>query len=297
MLRLFDNRKQPYISWKGTSTNSAVPVLSRPLLPNDTTKSRTDFRAGPIKHWRKQLIPTEGSGHGKTAIGMPSDLPGGLTNVGVDTTPCVTCGYKLKNLLFAETVNVFGTGVKQLNEDGDGVICNACNPENNIIKSARTNLRKRYYSDTKGYLKSRCLTYEQRLSGDRVEGNVYITPEDTPAWPSDSPLGSQVRTIINCHTLCPPTSPQLPARPLTTIYKPNNVQYATQGAVSSSSRLTRLKLNTINDNGSSFRTAFGNQAANAGKYHGTSTAPYFIKSKINICDPSLYHRTGNKTTC
>lgn len=289
MLRLFDNRKQPYISWKGTSTNSTVPVLSRPLLPNDTTKNRTDFKAGPIKHWRKQLIPTEGSGHGKTAIGMPSDLPGGLTNVGVATNPCLECGYNLKNLLFAEAINVFDSGVKQLNEEGDGVVCTACNPENNIIKSATTKLRKKYYSDTKGYLKSRCLTYDQRLSGNRVEGNIYINPNNTPAWPSDSPLGSQVRATLDCSISC--------STPITTIYKPNNTQYATQGAVSSSSRLTRLKLNTINDNGSSFRTAFGEQAANAGKYHGTSTAPYFIKSKINTCVSGLHHRNGNKISC
>lgn len=276
MIRLFANRKQPYISWKGVSTNSATPVLSRPLLPDDNTQNRTNFKSGPIKHWRKQLIPTEGSGHGKTAIGIPTDLPGGTIHTGINVVPCVTCGYKLTNLLFEETVNNFEVGIKQLNEEGDGVICNACNPENNIIRSASTKLRKRYYSDTKGYLKSRCLTYEQRLSGNRIEG-----------------LPPTIRATANCSVSCLPTS----TRPITTIYNPNNVQYATQGAVSSSSRLARLKLNTINDNGTSFRTAFGNQAANAGRYHGTSVAPYFIKSKINICDLGLFHRNGNKTTC
>ena len=68
-----------------------------------------------------------------------------------------------------------------------------------------------------------------------------------------------------------------------------------QGAVSSSSRLERLKLNTITKNGNSFKTAFGSEGANAGKYHGTSTAPYFLKSKYQPCVP--HHRNGDHTNC
>ena len=42
-----------------------------------------------------------------------------------------------------------------------------------------------------------------------------------------------------------------------TIYKPNNKKFSTQGSVQSSTRLLRLKNDTINKNGASFRTAFG----------------------------------------
>ena len=31
----------------------------------------------PIKHWRKQLNPVDGSGRGRAGVGVPSDTPGG----------------------------------------------------------------------------------------------------------------------------------------------------------------------------------------------------------------------------
>ena len=289
---------QPYVSWKGTSTNSAVPTFSRPLLPNEKSQNGPDFKARPIKHWRKQLNPIDGSGRGKTGVGIPNDLPGGEVYLGKDSTECVACGLLdnsnaggLKSIIFSETRNNFQQGVKVFNDLSSNVICIACNPENNIIKSARTVIGKKYYSDSIGYLKSRCLTYEQRLSGERVPDVEYITEDCKIIWPTDSPTGSQVRNTLNCSKACNPN------RTITTIYKPNNIQYATQGAVSSSSRIVRLKLNTINKNGKSFETAFGAQAANAGKYQGTSEAPYFVKSKTNICNPSIYHRNGNRTMC
>ena len=289
---------QPYISWNGTSTNIAIPTFSRPLLPNEPKQNGPDFKARPIKHWRKQLNQIDGSGRGRAGVGIPSDLPGGEVYLGKDNTECLYCGQSdesnaggLKSIIFSETRNNFQQGVKVFNDLNSNVICIACNPENNIIKSARTVIGKKYYSDTIGYLKSRCLTYKQRLSGERVSGINYVTSDDNIIWPSDSPTGSQVRNTLNCAKSCNQNTP------ITTIYKPNNIQYATQGAVSSSSRITRLKLNTINKNGKSFETAYGAHAANAGKYQGTSEAPYFVKSKTNICNPSLYHRNGNRTMC
>ena len=84
----------------------------------------------------------------------------------------------------------------------------------------------------------------------------------------------------------------------TTIYKPNNYQYATQGAVDSSSRIARLKYNTITKNGNSMKTAFGNAGANAAAlYNGSDVSPYFLKSKNNIVNCANYHRNGKKTVC
>ena len=77
----------PYISWKGIATNSAVPSFSRP----DLTVSGPEFKANPIKHWRKQLIPNanSGSSNRRAGIGMPMDIPGGsvyLGNVSANTS-------------------------------------------------------------------------------------------------------------------------------------------------------------------------------------------------------------------
>ncbi len=62
-------------------------------------------------------------------------------------------------------------------------------------------------------------------------------------------------------------------------YKPNNSQFGVQGAVSSSDRLARKKYDTITTVGSSFRSAFGAQTANALAY-GSSAYGYTLKERI-----------------
>lgn len=62
-------------------------------------------------------------------------------------------------------------------------------------------------------------------------------------------------------------------------YKPNNPQFAVQGAVSSGDLINRKKYDTITSVGSSFRSAYGNQTANALAY-GSSMYGYTVKDKI-----------------
>lgn len=62
-------------------------------------------------------------------------------------------------------------------------------------------------------------------------------------------------------------------------YKPNNSDFAQQGAVSSSSLITRLKYNTITNNGAAYQSAFGKATANALAY-GVPEGGYTIKDKI-----------------
>jgi hypothetical protein len=188
--------------------------------------------------------------------------------------------------------------------DDPHVVCVACNPEANIIKPASTIVKKKYYTDSRAYLKSRCKTYDQNLSGIRARGVNYFGPNGEYLYPSDARNGSQVRMGPDCNMKCCQQPPGVCNRNMCCppdychsrlIYKPNNAQFGVQGAVSSSSRLERLKYNTITKNGASFKTAFGSEGANAGKYHGTSTAPYFLKSKNQVCEN--HHRDGDHTIC
>ena len=65
-----------------------------------------------------------------------------------------------------------------------------------------------------------------------------------------------------------------------TIYKPNNPQFARQGAVSGSTRIQKLKADTITNNGFSFYSAYGATMANAGNFQGTNTSSnYYVKNK------------------
>ena len=74
--------------------------------------------------------------------------------------------------------------------------------------------------------------------------------------------------------------------PSQTIYKPNNVAFAKQGAVSGSTRLKKLVSDTVTMNGSSFYSAYGAHEANRGKYQGTNiSGNYFLKTNkvVNSC--------------
>ena len=168
-------------------------------------------------------------------------------------------------------------------------------PENNVIKySANTNLSQAYYSDSRAYLKARCKLYTQKLSTIEISGNEYVDSDGKAIPPSDSSKGSQVFQTNNCPY---PYQTGKNNNCNTTIYKRSNAQFATQGAVDNGTRLAKLKYDTITLNGNSFRSAWGDSAANAGKYHGdlNTSAPYFIKSKYN--PPMSWRRRGNKQVC
>ena len=62
-------------------------------------------------------------------------------------------------------------------------------------------------------------------------------------------------------------------------YKPNNPQFAQQGAVSAGDLITRKKYNSITNSTAAYRDAFGNHVANALAY-GVPSNGYTIKDKI-----------------
>jgi hypothetical protein len=64
-----------------------------------------------------------------------------------------------------------------------------------------------------------------------------------------------------------------------TYYKPSNSRFATQGGVSSSDKIQRLKYDTISRNGLAYSIALGSQVGNAMSY-GISDQVYTVKDKI-----------------
>lgn len=294
-ITMMDNRGQPLVSWKGTSANSVIPAWSRPLEGTETTPNGPDFKARPIKHWRKRLIPAPNSGSGNSAVGMPMNRPGSEVFLGKKSVSnCVSFSGSpaliTKSSLVSEEYNSLysNPGDKFFDISNNKMACIACNPQANIIKPASTLISKKYYSDRAAYLKSRCKTFAQNISGNPVQGIQYLNGTN-PVWASDSPSGSQVYSTSDCCSTTGTTS--------TLIYKPNNQQYATQGAVQASDRIARLKMNTINKNGASFVNAWGASAANAGAYHGDTGAPYFMKSLKNQPNCVPVRRNGDKTVC
>lgn len=279
-------------------------------------------RAYPMKHWRRQLSLNglgRQSGRSSASIGLV-DRPGGTVFRGYTNNLDCSCDgsgnlYITFDNKFLQSNNqsikpralipvVFGTTNNSIQNNGaiqigavdasgsyqiqTGIyttkrICDT--PENNIIKSSVTLLSKSYYSNNKAYLKARCKLYSQKQSIQEIAGNTY-----------DSQLIVENSTEFNTNNC---TNPYQTGRQCsnTTIYKPSNAQYAVQGAVDNGTRLAKLKYDTITKNGASFRSAFGEAAANAGKYQGNydGNTSYFLKSKYT--PPIAWRRNGKKTVC
>lgn len=303
---------QPYESWKGIVGsypvwNSIVPSNSRPST-NGAMANPEDYQsafgtARPLKHWRKQLVPPVPNSSSSKASGNQLSRPGGAvaTNTSVACPSCADSQsvVSVNTLVFGN--NAYLTATTPNTMCGNGAVitdpannefgkCISGDPETNVIKTGSTLLKKNYYQTTKAYLYSRGQTFAQKSTTERRPGVTYIDQDGNPVWPTNSANGSQVYDIPTCPTVC---SDSLP---VTTIYKPNNVNYGVQGAVDSSTRMMRLKQQAMNTNGASFTSAYGMAAANAGKY-STISGPYFIKSKVNVCRPINYYSYGNKTLC
>lgn len=258
-------------SWKNNSqlTNSLIPSNSRP-----TESSGPEFKANPIRHWRKQLIPTNGVNSSKATIN-DINMPGGTSN-NESYSVCPNCADK--NVNFVTTYVPYKSldaqprypdplkGDAYYNENIRHMVCRACNPEAHRIKSSATVISKQYHDTMHSYLRSKDKLYSQNVGG--LPSNQGVSGEYDSSY---------------CSNICKNGSSKV-------VYKPNNFKYLVQGAVSSSSRLLNLKYNTITNNAHSFKTAYGSAAANAGKYNGSSNGPYFIKSKES--KPVCHVRNG-----
>ena len=290
MTSTYNWQTQPIISWKGQTNNSVVPSWTR--ADNDTIvgDSGPAFKARPLKIWRKQLNGK--NSQGRSAVGMPMDTPGGSVNLGSG----VVCDTDNNRIGLVDEIN-HGIQIrdplpsdKYFDTSSNKTVCVACNPENHVIKSASTLIDKNYYTDSRAYLQSRGRTYTQnQATGIKVDGVSYFDSNGKPLHPSND-----VTKGPPSYNKTSGNEPDCPV-PNKLIYKPNNHKFSTQGAVSSGSRLLRLKVDTINNNAQSFASAYGLEARNAGRYSSNSNAIYFLKSKQNTCTPRRL--TGNKTMC
>lgn len=93
------------------------------------------------------------------------------------------------------------------------------------------------------------------------------------------PTDQTTNTELLFQTFHSQTEPELKPKYKILYYKPNNHQFATQGAVSSSDLVSRKRYNTITDSAASFMNALGQSVSNALAY-GVPANGYTIKDKI-----------------
>ena len=156
---------------------------------------------------------------------------------------------------------------------------------NTIIITANSNNTTQYPSSTYSLpLHSPPSTwdvYVNKIPGILVPNSIianalgFAINTSTTTYPVGAG-GGRVSTT-NC-SVQGSSSPGLQPRYIPIYYKPNNPQFGVQGAVSSSDRLARKKYDTITTVGSSFRSAFGAQTANALAY-GSSMYGYSLKER------------------
>ena len=310
-----------------------------PNQPEPQKSNGADFKPRPIKHWRRQLRPSTFGGvvssGTRVATIQLATTPGGeiyrannnctcadasqgggnaytisekFTKQGEDSlsTSTLNGGTIIENVGFVQVGNT--TELADTDENYQiltGIYntkCISCTAPAKVIKRASTLLSKAYYTTHEAYMKSRTNTYEQKLLTIPINapGFDYYSADGQLNWPSDSATGSQVYATTDQYN--PQSTRTCNGRKNgTTIFKPNNRQYACQGAVDSSTRIDRLKQTAVNKNAASLREAFGSEGASACAYRGVSDTPYFLKSKYqpSICSQknlgSVYRQ--NRTIC
>lgn len=255
------------------------PYADNRFITNPTEYGSSSFgRPVPIKHWRRQLIRvttspgvtgTTGSTRGKVTLRV-LDAPGGTVMRTDGSCACNTSANGTINNAYISTDSAVtlspgeGSNVTTVYnpgyvEYGDQKIYTGiyntrhigpC-PQLRPVRTGSTLLSKAYYSDTRALLHARGRTFDQN---SRANTEMCVRPE----YQNTAGSACFIEPVV----------------------KPNNTPFKTQGAVSAGLRMERLKQTTITKNGSSFLSAFGMAAANAGKYHGSSFTPYFIKNKM-----------------
>ena len=311
----------------GNSQNNKSKDLFNYNVGGGVGVRERNFGPQPLKHWRLQLNTVSKDINGKIvnagvynkkSVANLIDRPGASQNINKPNNlpndkDCLSCDphgkgqfskkYYERNFLWNIDINFNYPNDKFLDcSTNEGVckpVCVACNPENNIIKRASSIINKKYYSDTKGYLRSRCKTYDQKQNITRLadESSAYIKNTKIPAWPSNEPCGVQTfiigTTPDKCQSGAELCKKPIPPNPklATSIYKPSNRKFQHNGPVESSTRIQKLKMDTINDNANSFVKYYGKAAANASKYSLNTNGGYFVKNKENICNPNLFVRS------
>ena len=235
--------------------------------------NRKKSRANPIRHWRKQLIPLEGSGHGKFSQANLIDTPGSSSL------------YQNQDLSLEKNTNCPSTIRTYLNKG----LSNDC--YKNIRKNRIRNLTKplnNSYMSSKAYLESRVKTYDSRITFENtnvcLQNSKYVSLYlyDRLKNPNSIPDCSQCpNTVPNCsnNEIIYDCSGQV-----SIYYKPNNPQFGQDGAVSSQTLIQNLKYNMNQCNQLMPRNKWGQFG------HLVIKKPYCTNTHLN-------YLRGYHTTC
>lgn len=232
-------RGQRYVSWKASTKLSMVPRNKAPLSNGSA------------------LTDPEGN----AANVFPARRPGPMKHYrlrgstqALANDQCTKCNGKL---FITGSIKDGNTNCPCTNDGKYGYQIRSASTVLGSKNADGTRNPKTYASSHREYLQKRCKTFEQRQfnydgTGANKANNEYLANCDC----SDKPNGC---TTANCRKV---------------IYKRSNAGFSTQGAVSSGSRLHKLKHDTITSSGAKYRNSY--------------QSIYNTKSKTNNCSVNSY---------
>ena len=289
--------------WKGFKPRQNVPKFIslpgnyRPLVINPHNRddsqiakallNSNQFKAKPLKHWRKQYGNDNNrqTNRGRRLL-QQYNTPGGyMVQSARNSTISNPCECSGNVLGYSDYTLGEVTDSKQ--SSGSSFDYSTCKDVSNCIltdapSKAKRRTRTSYnvpcskhsYSSYYQYNHARCKEYGQNMNGELR----YNDPPDKAncSCGVDSSCGSS--SMSGCYCRAENDAQSCRKRAWE---KPNNKQFWQQGAVSSGSRILRLKLNTVNTSANSIGVEYGNGSANALTYSGNPAAPFITKSKMN----------------
>lgn len=275
---IFGSKEQPYISWKGSGIYSNTSGLTsrniRPLTNNDETNS-TPQKFGlprPIKHYRKGYYTTPdryvASSTGGNLIKQLLDTPGGVSFQSYDNTICETCKGLVVINNWEPINNLSEKPTAETQQPPPGFCCNQEKNSLKRVRSAKTIVKQNYYTTHEKYLLNRCQLFNQTQFNYLNTGISDVKP-GSPESLNNTYTGN----LILKNKLCN----KVPVN-----YKPNNYKFSQQGAVSSSNRMLRLNVDTINKN------------KNDIKNNPQVKSKYFPNSSGNIINCSCIYKSFRK---
>jgi hypothetical protein len=304
-----------YKSWKG-KTFSQITANIRENTVNDQIIKKTSIpthlimKPQPLKLYRKEIasVPLKTCNR-RTSVKIV-ETPGtsivnsvekdentnGLVNVNDPNLPNILGEYP-----GSSCDTLFPTSPENTN------LVNRClSVQNNALRKVRSagmitrkfNLYKNndtYYTSSGQYLDSRNKTFVQNTYHMLRKGDASCLPGSAASQQNVYASNISAHCAGNPQTYDPLQTSYVPV-----YYKPSNTRFAEQGGVSSSTRLLRLKYDTITDAGSKLRTTFGKQTASALAYSTTDSSLYSLKSKTgypNKKTPIINPYSGNLQKC
>lgn len=299
---------QPYVTWKSDYYKESSLINSRPETNGswainkegyDTErKDGNAFIPRPMKHWRKQLQSDPVRGGTKNINIYDIDTPG-LYNILNNRNCCNDINNNIShsiisNIQMKDNSTIYDNSETKANYDDDPNCWNSsfgkricCNPENNLIVYKTQPIEKNYISYS-NYFQHKCYNYNQNISTKKKNGNIYFDQNGIATYPNNSYNGCQILNKKNCSTNCCENQLSTPnvssCKSQTIVYKPNNRQFAKQGATTCKNRLVRLKMNTIDQGGALFNNANGLKVINNGICGINGDSVYYVKTKPEICN-------------